>query len=1111
MSFQIETGSAAFLQQAHRNNWQQYLVSLQPGSTLGWDMCILTASDERQAGIYRRQLELRREAGLLPSHTRFEVVADPEGQRIGSGGATLRVLAKMMGLIPSPTFENGKGLLAERTLVIHSGGDSRRLPHCSATGKLFARVPRELPDGRASTVFDEFLVSLSGLTASLRPGVLIASGDVLLVFDHLQLSFQRVGVTGVAAAAPSAMGLHHGVYVSDTNTHDVQAYLHKPSAEMLEMWGAISDASAEGRSVQIDTGLLWLDAQTARRFALLLHDEPVAMLCGELPLGTQNKPASDYPHTGTDIPKPVTGQLNLYGDLLLPLAGSTTFDGYLADASDSPSTPDVQAARRVIWQHLRGVPFSFERLEPAVFIHFGTSAEYVNVALEPVLRRICGWVPQASAYLEPQLDAAADRMALMNAALDGPVTLGTGSALVVDSEIGGGLAWQRGALISGVRTAQGLHLADDVAISQMAVSKHAISNGWVTRVYGLNDNPKLAWDDPNATYLNRSWRDWLAEANIQPDDIWPKIPAAERTLWNAQLFSVCQEREMSLYKALALQSPITAPAQWMQEWCAAERISLAECFYRADAERLLGDISEIEDVVAVRRFYHAVESGHPATLARRWLGKYGVVAQRRSAPVIARLERDQPIVQIHGYKALAVAMDDKSYEDRAFTVLASMIGQSIAAERGGGDGRRAMGEQGSISNPQSPIANRQSSIQNRKSEIPNSVQVEAAARIDFGGGWTDTPPYSIEHGGCVLNAAVTLRGAYPIVVNAGLLADPKLLLESKDIGARFEPQTLGDVLNYANPTDPFALHKAALVVRGIVPAGGDPNTPIAQCMHVFGAGVWLSTQTTIPRGSGLGTSSIMAGAVLQALHKLLEEDITSCHPSPAKGGRKEVSSGGQTSSGDPKSSILFDEVLWLEQLLTTGGGWQDQVGGLIGGLKLLTSAPGLPQRINIAPVRVPYHTWTELSERQLLIYTGQQRLAKGLLHEIVGRWMARDTDIAWMLNEIARLAMSMRDAFAGGDLDGVGWLLSEHWAINKRMDPGCSNPFIDDLFDIMKPFISGGKLAGAGGGGFALVLARDGQAAHDLKHDLALRYRGTPVSVWPMDISELGVRSGPVR
>ena len=213
-----------FLQQAYHDNWQQYLASLKPNAKLGWDVCVLTASDERQANMYRGQLEWRRTTNLLPSQTRFLVIADPDGQRIGSGGATLRVLAQLA--------REDDTLTGKRILIIHSGGDSRRLPICSATGKLFARVPRVLPDGRASTVFDEFLIGLSGLSsASLPPGVLVASGDVLLVFDHLQISFQRGGVIGVAAAAPVEMGLRHGVYVHGDSAHRVQAYLHKPSAK----------------------------------------------------------------------------------------------------------------------------------------------------------------------------------------------------------------------------------------------------------------------------------------------------------------------------------------------------------------------------------------------------------------------------------------------------------------------------------------------------------------------------------------------------------------------------------------------------------------------------------------------------------------------------------------------------------------------------------------------------------------------------------------------------------------------------------------------------------------------------------------------------------------
>jgi fucokinase len=332
-----------------------------------------------------------------------------------------------------------------------------------------------------------------------------------------------------------------------------------------------------------------------------------------------------------------------------------------------------------------------------------------------------------------------------------------------------------------------------------------------------------------------------------------------------------------------------------------------------------------------------------------------------------------------------------------------------------------------------------------------------------------------------------------------------------DVNACSEPEYVGDLLNYVNPADPFALLKAALLVRGVVPADADPTLPVQRLMRDFGRGLWLRTSTTIPRGSGLGTSSIMAGAVLEALRSLLDlgEDGGGPRSEDTRPGAEAVGQPGnrQSSEVNQKLGDLFDEVLWLEQLLTTGGGWQDQVGGLTGGVKLITTEPGLPQRINLQPVRIPHTVQIELAERLLLVYTGQQRLAKNLLQAIVGRWMGRDTDMAWMLGEIARLAVAMRDALTAGDLDGLGWLLAEHWSINKRMDPGCSNPFIDNLFETMRPFLCGGKLAGAGGGGFALVLAKDSQAAHDLQHDLALRYRGTPIGVWACSIPDQGMRS----
>ena len=155
----------------------------------------------------------------------------------------------------------------------------------------------------------------------------------------------------------------------------------------------------------------------------------------------------------------------------------------------------------------------------------------------------------------------------------------------------------------------------------------------------------------------------------------------------------------------------------------------------------------------------------------------------------------------------------------------------------------------------------------------------------------------------------------------------------------------------------------------------------------LGGGLKLITQTSIPRGSGLGTSSIMAGAVLHCLSQLIGLETT-----PAQ---------------------LFDEVLCLEQMLTTGGGWQDQVGGLWGGIKLISTAPGLPQQIQVETIKLSPETKVELASRLVLVYTGRQRLAKNLLRSVMGRWMARDPEMVWIQQEIARLAVAMREALAG--------------------------------------------------------------------------------------------------
>jgi fucokinase len=900
-------------------------------------------------------------------------------------------------------------------------------------GKLFARLPRLLPDGRASTVFDELLISLSGLANELPPGVLVASGDVLLVYDHLQLSFQRPGVTGVAADVPAQMSTHHGVYVPGDRGR-LRAYLHKPSLAELKRWEAID----KGGATPIDTGLVWFGAGAAEKLVHLALEEPVAALCGLA------EAVKDEPSAG----------LNLYGDLLLPLAESTSWAGYVADTSDGPATPQIRDARQVIWHQLRGTSFTVQRLAPTVFVHLGTSREYWQVvAADRELARICGWTPRAAAWLATPEDSVCESLVLINASLEGSVRPGPQPGLVTDSHLSGGLSWKGAAVVAGVHTARALGLEQEVVLHQLPVD-----DGFVSRIYGLGDDPKLAWDAPDATYVNRPWADWLAQAGVTPDLLWPDLPPVERTLWNARLYPLVADADESLRLALPLQSPGPPPDGWRARWETATRLSLAESFQRADSERLLARSVAVEDRVAAQCTWAAIQAERPAVEARALLGSTAEIRARRSKQLGTWLSESDPILRLRGYKALAEATDNVGWEDRAFATLAEMIKATLE------DQAPAVGEwAAAVDGTQVGLSE------------DNPVRVEAAARVDFGGGWTDTPPYSIERGGTVLNAALTLRGGHPIFAEAAWLPDPRLVLESQDIDATLEPAVLGEVLRCANPADPFCLHKAALVIQGLVPADGDPDTPLADCLRHRGRGLRLSTGTTIPRGSGLGTSSILAGAVLACL--------------------------GQLQGTTTPQAALFDQVLCLEQMMTTGGGWQDQVGGLVDGIKLATTEPGLPQRIEVTSVSLSSRARAELEKRLVLVYTGQQRLAKNLLRLVVNRWLGRESEMVWLLNEIARLARAMRDALHAGDLDGFGALLGEHWALNKRMDAGCTNPFIDALFDEMAPHISGGKLAGAGGGGFAIVVTRESDGRQALARTLAARYPKTPVAVWPCAIA----------
>ena len=236
-----------FLRQSYLDAWEDYRRSLHRADFPVWDYIILTASNEAQANAYRQQIAIRRAKNLLPERTHYAVLPDPDGLRVGSGGATLNVLRYVC--TQEGTFAG------KRILCIHSGGDSKRVPQYSACGKLFSPVPRELPNGRRSTLFDEFIIGMSGVPSRIRDGMLVLSGDVLLLFNPLQIDAPASGAAAISFKEDVETGKNHGVFQMDEQGN-VGEFLHKQTVETLTRRGAVN---AQGK-VDIDTGAVLFSA-----------------------------------------------------------------------------------------------------------------------------------------------------------------------------------------------------------------------------------------------------------------------------------------------------------------------------------------------------------------------------------------------------------------------------------------------------------------------------------------------------------------------------------------------------------------------------------------------------------------------------------------------------------------------------------------------------------------------------------------------------------------------------------------------------------------------------------------------------------------------------------
>ena len=328
-------------------------------------------------------------------------------------------------------------------------------------------------------------------------------------------------------------------------------------------------------------------------------------------------------------------------------------------------------------------------------------------------------------------------------------------------------------------------------------------------------------------------------------------------------------------------------------------------------------------------------------------------------------------------------------------------------------------------------------------------------RIDIAGGWTDTPPYCLMEGGSVINLAIELNGQPPLQTYVRPSKEPRIVLRSIDLGAMEVVETFEQLTDFMHVGSPFSIPKAALVLAGF---GDVQYASLKSQLDAFGCGIELTLLSAIPAGSGLGTSSILAATVLGALNDFC-------------------------GLGWDKNEIGH-RTLMLEQMLTTGGGWQDQFGGVLGGVKLLQTGRGFDQSPQVR--WLPNDLWLQPEFRSchLLYYTGVTRTAKQILAEIVRRMFLNHGDELALLREMKEHTMEMYEAIQQNDFMRMGLLMRRTWEQNQQLDSGTNPPAVRALTDLVDDLCLSYKLPGAGGGGYLYMIAKDPEAAARIKQML---------------------------
>jgi galactokinase/mevalonate kinase-like predicted kinase len=914
---------------------------------------------------------------------------DPPGGKVGSGGATLNLLALAWRAGGASSFADW--LQAGHKTVIHGGGQSRRLPAYGAVGKPLAPMPVwrwEVGQRLDQNLLDLQLPFLRTVhsRASSRVAVTVASGDVLIRATPELPPLPDADVLCLGLWVRPEEAQHFGVMFFPRRRPDQLAFfLQKPDLARLK-------ELSRDYLFLVDTGI-WL--LSARAIAVL------AKKCGCDPRAPD--PARLQPY-------------ELYAQLG-PTLGS------------DPTVADPDA---------RTLTHAGLALPQGEFYHFGTSrdlcrsyARLQNLVLDQ--RQL--YAP----FTKPHPD-----LFVQNARLGRPLSADNHQVWIENAHVPTGWKLTREHVITGAPPNDwSLSLEPGTCLDFVPVEATATC----LRGYDIDDTFRGAVGGAQARWFGRPVSEWLAGRNL--------------SLAEARLHPETDLQEAALFPVLSPEQLTDGFIRWMTAaspgadgyhaslWLQSPRLSAQALGSRANPRRLYAQRKALRLENIPLLFYNRRKSVFFALDLARLAGdlaESGHALEPLDAATPGSPSRSaclgwatDPLARAKDHMLRAMTMRHRgqagweAQEEQAFGQLREAIVESAEADK----------------------------VEPRLHLVEDQiVWGRSPVRLDLAGGWSDTPPYCLEAGGCVLNVAVELNGQLPIQVFARQRSSPDIVVRSIDLGIDETITSYEQIGDHARVGDPFSIVKAALALAGFHPRfrKGAAFPSLRVQLQVFGGGLELSLLAAVPKGSGLGTSSILAATALGTL--------------------SEVCALGWTQED------LIRRTLVLEQMLTTGGGWQDQAGGILPGLKLIETVPSLDQSPSTRWLPDTLLSAPHANETILLYYSGITRVAKDILQEIVRGIFLNSRDHLEVVRQIARHARHTAEVVQRRDLAGLAAAVAHSWDLNQRLDAGTNPPSVAAILASVQDWLLSAKLLGAGGGGYILMFAKDVEAARRLRQQL---------------------------